>query len=272
MNNAINFQWGVQFSMLKENNALKFNSKKSNIFKIEFDECVKGFGFKDGIFSIVFYFYDMLIIYLFGLLMFKTSIYRNLAIYFNISNGQFYKFIFYIPVMILQIVPIFILIKIRRQNIKSVGLKKDKTVKSIFLGIIFSIPLVLSSIINAINQGQKVLNLASLIWLFLYFLIEIAFVEELSFRGYIQTRIQGLIKIKWLSIVVVGLMFGLMHIPFQMIKANMPLSEFIVRDSVHLITTCAIHIYLVYLYTRNNDIISTSVAHTLIDFIPSMFI
>jgi membrane protease YdiL (CAAX protease family) len=258
--------------MLKENNVLKSNFKKNKIFKIDFDECVKDFGFKDGIISIVFYFYEMLIIYLFGVLMFKTSIYKNLESYFNVSNGQFYKFIFYIPVMILEIAPIFILLKIRRQNIKSVGIKKEKALKSILLGIIFSIPLVSLPIINAINQGKKVLSLTSLIWLFLYFLIEIAFVEELSFRGFIQTRIQGVIKIKWLGIVVVGIMFGLMHIPYQMIKANMSLSEFLVRDSGHLITTVVIHIYLVYLYTRNNDIISTSAAHTLMDFIPSMFI
>jgi membrane protease YdiL (CAAX protease family) len=173
--------------------------------------------------------------------------------------------------VILQTAPIFIIIKLRKQNIKSLGLKNYKIIKSVFLGIIFSIPFITPSIINAVNQGRKVLSLSNLIWLFLYFLIEIAFAEELGFRGFIQTRIQGLIKVKWLSIIVVGIMFALMHIPFQMLKANMPISKFIINDSLHLATTCVIHIYLVYLYTRDNNIISTTISHTLIDFIPSIF-
>lgn len=80
------------------------------------------------------------------------------------------------------------------------------------------------------------------------------------------------VKGKWLSIIIVGIMFGLIHIPFQMFRSNMPLTQFIVNDSVHLITTCVIHIYLVYLYTRDNNILSSTVAHTLINFIPSIFI
>lgn len=245
---------------------------KRNIFKINFDGSVKDFRIEDGIISITYYIYDILTTYLFGLLMFKTNTYSNLASYFNINNEQFYEFIFYIPIMILQIAPIFILIKVRKQNIKSIGLKNDKTFKSVFLGIIFSIPFIMPSIINAINQEKKVMSLTNLIWLFLHFFIEIALVEELSFRGFIQTRIQGLINVKWLSIIVVGVMFALMHIPFQMVMANMPLNKFIINDSVHLAITCAIHVYLVYLYTRDNNIISTTVSHTLIDFIPSILI
>ncbi|GIM30363.1 hypothetical protein CPJCM30710_30290 [Clostridium polyendosporum] len=246
--------------------------KRKDIFTVNFDESVKDFKFKDGIMSIIYYLYYMIIIYLFGLLMFKTNIYENLASYFNINNQQFYMDIFYIPLTILQLIPIFILIKIRKQNIKSVGLKTDKIFKSMFLGIVFSIPFITPTIINAISRGKNIISLTNLIWLFLYFFIEIAFVEELSFRGFIQTRIQGLIKVKWLSIIVVGIMFSLMHIPFQVIKANIPLNEFIINDSIHLIFTCVIHIYLVYLYTRDNNIISTSVSHTLINFIPSIFI
>lgn len=258
--------------MLKENNLCKINFKKRNIFKVNFDESVKDYGYKDGLISITYYLYEMIIIYLFGLLIFKTSIYESLGNYLSISNKEFYEFIFYIPFSIIELVPIFVVIKIRKQNIKSIGLKTNKILKSIFLGIIFSIPFIFPSIISEINQGKKIINFGSLVWLFLYFFIEIAFVEELSFRGFIQTRIQGIVKVKWLSIIIVGIMFALMHIPFQMLKAGMPLNEFIVKDSFHLISTCIIHIYLVYLYTRDNNILSTSVTHTLMDFIPLIFI
>lgn len=242
------------------------------IFKVNFDESVKAFKTKDGIIAIIYYVYYMMIIYLFGLLMYKTNTYRGLKSFLNINNDEYYKFLFYIPLTLLAVIPIIALIKMRKQSLRSVGLKSDKALKSIFLGFIFSLPLTIPSIIDAISQGKSIMNLTSLIWLFLYFLIEIAFVEEISFRGFIQTRIQGLIRSKWLSIIVVGIMFSVMHIPFQMIRANVPLNVFIINDSIHLIVTCIIHIYLVYLYTRDNNIVSTSIAHTLIDFTQFMFI
>jgi membrane protease YdiL (CAAX protease family) len=258
--------------MLKKDSTLKVKSTRTNTFKVSFDEEVKDFRPKDGIAAIAYFFYNMLILYLFGLLIFKTRIYSEFRTYSNISNDMIYRFIFYIPIVILQLAPVFIFAKARKQDLRSLGLKKDKILKSIFLGIIFSIPFNLPVIIGAINQEGKILSLTNLIFTFMYFFIEIALVEEISFRGFIQTRIQGLIKNKWLSIFVVGIMFALMHIPFQIIRASMPLGDFIVQDSFHLIFTFAIHVYLVYIYTRDNNIISSSITHTLIDFIPSIFI
>lgn len=245
--------------------------KVKEVIKVNFDESVSDYVLKDGISSVIYYFYDMLIIYLFGLIVFKTNINQNIAIFFSF-NKQFYRFISYIPIAILQLAPVFIFIKVRKQKFKSIGFKADKNLKSALLGIIFSLPFILPSLIIGISKHISILNSPDLFWLFLYYLIEIALVEEISFRGFIQTRMHGLIKTKWISVIAVGIMFSLMHIPFQMIKAGMPLTTFIVNDSVHLLTTCVIHIYLVYLYTRDNNIVSTTIAHTLIDFIPSMFI
>ncbi|MBK1813220.1 CPBP family intramembrane metalloprotease [Clostridium sp. YIM B02505] len=258
--------------MLKKDNNVKVRSIRSNIFRVSFDEEVKDFVTKDGIAAIAYFFYNMLILYLFGLMMFKTRIYSEFRTYSNISNDMIYRFIFYIPIVILQLAPVFIFIKVRKQGLRSIGLKKDKILKSIFLGIIFSMPFNIPLIISEISEKGKILGLTNLILTFVYFFIEIALVEEISFRGFIQTRIQSLIKSKWVSILVVGVMFALMHIPFQIIKANMPLGDFIVKDSFHLVFTFVIHVYLVYIYTRDNNIISSSITHTLIDFIPSIFI
>lgn len=247
-------------------------SVERGIFKVNFDEYIKDYGAKDGLISIIYYVYDMILIYLFALLMFKTNVYKDFGTYLNLRNEQLYKFIFYFPLAIIQVAPIFIYIKIKNHSVRSLGLKTNRNIKSIILGILFSIPFTLPTIFYAIMHQAHFISMQVMIWLFLYLFIEIAFVEELSFRGFLQTRIQGLIKKKWLSIIIVGIMFGLMHIPFQMFRSNMPLTQFIVTDSVHLITTCVIHIYLVYLYTRDNNIISSTVAHTLIDFIPSIFI
>lgn len=235
------------------------------ILRVNFDRNVQDFTVNDGIIAIIYYFYIMILNYIFGLLVFKTSIYKN------IRGNMLCVITFFIPVIIYQLLPIFIIIKVKKQNLKSIGLKKDKSLKSIFLGIVFSLPILISTVVKSINNGNHIIISSNLILLFIYFLIEIAFVEEIVFRGFIQTRIQGLIKSKWTSIIIVGFMFSLMHIPFQLVRANMPLSEFILNDYVHLIFTFIMHIYFVYIYTRDNNIVSSSITHTLIDFIPSIF-
>lgn len=167
--------------------------------------------------------------------------------------------------------PIFIWIKIRNQSLKSIGIRKDKILKSIVLGILFAIPFITSPIINAVNKNMHVINSTQLLWSFLYYLIEIAFVEELIFRAFIQTRVQGLIKTKWISILIVAIMCSSMHIPFQMLKSTIPLIEFIAMYSISLILQSFMHIYLLYLYRKDNNIISVSITHLLLNFIPSIF-
>lgn len=245
--------------------------KIKKLLEIDFDAVVKEVNYKDGIIAIAFYFFYMLLIYLFGLLMFKTSLFKLFGRYF--TNKTFYLLIFYLPITFLILFSVFIVVKVREQKLESIGLKFDNTIKSVILGILFSLPFILPKIIFYISKSKKIsLNYIDLIWLFLYYFIHIALVEEVTFRGFIQTRIQGVIRNKWLSIIVVGLMFGLMHIPFQMIKANMGLLKFVIHDSVHLINTSWIHIYLVYLYTRDNNILAPVVTHTLINFIPTIFV
>lgn len=266
--------------MIRKNNFLKNDFKSKNIFKVNFDESVKDFGSKDGIISMIFCFYLMIIVCLFILFVFKAGIYWN-----SVGSFGFYRFVFYLPIVAIELVPVFIIIKIRKQSIKSIGIKTNKIFKSIFLGIIFSIPFILLPIISAVNQGKKIMDFKSLIWAFLYFFFEIAFVEEIVFRGFIQTRIQGMIRSKWLSIIVVGIMFALSHIPVQVISDSisegMPLGKFIINSSnidnlvslaFNLADKCAVHIYLVYVYTRDNNIISSTVTHTLIDLIQVIFI
>ncbi len=240
----------------------------NRLFSVNFDNETK-MSKLDGILAIIYYLYYNIIIYLFGLIFLKTDLPYKFSIYF--SNKFLYKFIFYIPISILSILPIIIILWYRKQKFKTIGIKFNKLLQSLLIGVIGGIPFILPYILGFFKHNKHFqYNPFDTFWYFLYFFICIALVEEISFRGFIQTRIQGLIKNKWLSIFVVGIMFGFMHIPFQMIKANMSFIEFVSLDKYHLITTALIHVYLVYLYTRNNNILSSTISHTLIDFIPSI--
>mgnify|MGYP000848135267 CR=1 FL=1 len=244
-------------------------AKVKNIFNIEFEEeDIQNMQSLDGVFALLYYLYYMILIFCFGLIMFNTDIYVNWGN--NFINGSMYRFIFYVPITILSILPIIFIIQFRKQSISSLGIRKANVVKSIFLGILFSLPFLIPNIKNGIIYNYEFKNVEFLIWDFLYFLISIALVEEIIFRGFIQIRIRGIIKDKWLSILIVGIMCSIMHIPFQMMNSNLSLVEFI--DMTYLIKLVIMHIYFVYIYTRDNNIIAPIVAHTIINFSKYLFI
>lgn len=226
---------------------------------------------KDAIFGIVFYVFYMAIVYLFGLLMFKTKIYLNLGRHFK--SKALFKLIFYIPNGIISLLPMFIILMFRKQSIGSIGIKRKNVFKSILVGLGGSVPFLLWNIAGAISNGMRInRNLADNLWNFLYYLICISLVEELVFRGFLNTRMRGLIKTGWINNIAVGIMFAILHIPFQMIKASMTPLDFILHDFTHLISTLLIHIYLVFLYSRDNNIIAPTIAHTIINFSYDIFI
>jgi len=226
---------------------------------------------KDAICGIIFYVFYMAIVYLLGLLMFRTNIYVNLGRYFK--SKSLFRLIFYIPNGLISILPIFIILRLKKQSIASIGIKKEKIPKSIVLGVVGSMPFLLSNMAGAISSGMKLNpSIADNLWNLLYYLVCISLVEELVFRGFLNTRVRGLIKAGWINNIVVGIMFAILHIPFQMVKANMTPLNFILHDFPHLISTLLIHIYFVFLYTRDNNIIAPTIAHTIINFSYDIFV
>lgn len=247
--------------------------KINDYFQIRFDsESIFTMNRNDGILSILYYIYYLGFLYLLGLFLLKMNPdITNFA--FGFSNNELARFVFYIPVAILSLLPLVFILKTRKQPLASIGIKKDKILRSLILGILYSLLINLPTVIYAILQGYRFnSNIFELLWLFLYFLICIAFVEEVIFRGYIQTRIQTIIKRKWISIITVGIMFAFMHIPFQMLMANMLFGQFLLYDYKHLLMTGFIHIYFVFIYTRDNHILAPTLTHAFLNFIPNLFI
>jgi membrane protease YdiL (CAAX protease family) len=242
-----------------------------NKFKVEFtrntiDELKKN----DGIISLLYFGYYIILLIGFGLVSFNTSIYKEVGKVF--TNNYLARIIFYLPITVISVAPIFIILKVRNQRLETIGLSCKNLFKSLLIGIVGALPFSLLNINGALQAGKNInTNILDFIYIFLYFLICIAFVEEVIFRGFIQTRIFQLIKGKWIGIIVVGVLFAAIHIPFQMMVAHMNLVEFLMYDCVHLFITFIIHIYLVYLYTRYNNLTSTIIAHTLMDFSYAIF-
>ena len=198
-------------------------------------------------------------------IVFDLALWDKFASYFN--NRLFAKFLFQIPLSLFQVFPIFIILKYRKQSLKSIGFNKTQILKQIIIGIILYIPLyLLSLILNLVPSINLKLDSMS-IWSFLYMLIEIALVEEIIFRGFLQQRLKGLIKNKYINLLIVAFIFGSMHIPFILAQSNLTF----VQVFILVVPKMIIHIYFVGIYKAgNNSILSATIAHGVNNFIATL--
>ena len=240
---------------------------KYSILQVKFDDSVKEYNKVDGILAIAYFLYLVAFLVLSGLFLFRSNWGNQL---FNwIKTIAISKILLYTPIVLIEAGPVFIILKCRKQSLKSIGLKKEKILKCILLGVLFAVLPTLWKM-SSLKFGH-LLNLPDALLTFVYLFFEIAFVEEVIFRGFIQTRIQGLIRSKWFSIILVGIMFSSMHIPLYMIEYNTTFINYFLSHSVSLLLIFLMHIYFVYLYTRDNNILAPVVAHVIVDFIPVLF-
>lgn len=209
----------------------------------------------DGIIAVVYYLIFMITYYNMGRVYVEKKIY--LGIICNISLA----------------ILCIIIIWLRNQTISTLGLTFRKMKQSIILGVIFGTLFVLTNnVIPSItsrcqlNQITQILNNA-----FYYFFI-IAFVEEIAFRGFIQTRIYGLIKNEIIAIFTVSIMFSLMHIPFQMAMADTTFLSFISNNVVWLILLFFWHIIFNFLHKKYNNIFANTIFHGFMDWGNSLFV
>ena len=72
-------------------------------------------------------------------IVFDLALWDKFASYFN--NRLFARFLFHIPLSLFQIFPIFIILKYRKQSLKSIGFNKVQILKQISIGIILYIQL-----------------------------------------------------------------------------------------------------------------------------------
>jgi len=121
-------------------------------------------------------------------------------------------------------------------------------------------------VIFAAMSGWNFTGLWTSVYMFLYFLVFVALVEESLFRGYIQTRMFGLFKTAAPAVVVTGIMFALYHIPFQLVSGN---QHFGLNFMLNLLSTFVFHLAAYLIFIKYNSIYGAIVFHALNDWINS---
>ena len=197
----------------------------------------------DAVFAILLFVLLMYINYVVGLLLIRKQIYLG------------------VPISFIIIIVCVVLVRIRKQKLASIGFTLKNAGKSLLSGAVFGI--ILSFFLNVLPKilaGMQIIPINRILYNLFYYFIVISLSEEVVFRGYIQTRIYGLIKYDVWAVVVTGFLFYLMHLPFQMLVNDLKI------NIVHMITIIVMHVIMNFLYRKHNSLVAPTVFHGLINF------
>ena len=214
----------------------------------EYNDNLKKYGKKDGMLAILLF---VIIIIMYALL---GILYKNNS--FIKDNIKIIGCLFNLLLIIITV----LFVKLRKQGLDTIGLK-GRWKLSIILGGILSLFYFYCNCLDHLINGEKLISITSILFLVIYFLL-VAICEEIVFRGYIGTRLNGLIKNKYIVIIVTGILFVLMHFPYRMIAANMSLTDF---DIGWLINLFIFHLIMNFIYMKTNSIYGSIIPHWISD-------
>lgn len=219
----------------------------------EYKYTLEKYTYKDGISAIVFYILVMIIYYVMGVLYDKKNIYLG------------YEVNFFLAILCI------LFAMINKHPVKTIGFGKKNLSKSLILGLVLSAVLLIINVISGILGGYHFYTASKLILDFAYYFFVIALVEEIIFRGFIQTRIYGIIRKPFFAVMVTAFMFMLFHIPFQMGASHMGFWEHISNNYVTLLFTFLWHIVLNFLYAKYNSIVAPTLFHAVLNWCNVLF-
>lgn len=200
---------------------------------------------------------------------FKNAVY--LAVYLLIVWG-FYRFLFKLPdeieeliiKPIVWLIPVFYLVHLEKAGISSLGV----TFRNLFPAVYYALGLGAFFILEAVivnylkyggqfDLGANIGALPLLPALGLSFATAIS--EELTFRGYIFTRVWAFLKNELLSNILTSLFWAMIHVPITIFVWKLGLSESI----IYLFLTTLFGVGASFVYARTKNIASPILLHVL---------
>ena len=120
---------------------------------------------------------------------------------------------------------VLLFLVIKKQGVETVGMKKGNIKLSLIMGIVLAAILFFCNCLSdIIFEGQVFVPFKTILIYIIYF-FTVGLCEEVIFRGYILTRLYGMVRNVFIDILLAGVFFVLMHFPFRMIAYNMSFFE-----------------------------------------------
>lgn len=215
-----------------------------------YNEKIKQYGKKDGVLAFL----------LFGIFILSYVLLALLAVHCSFVKENITAAGCLVNLLLVAIAVLFV--KLNRQPLSSIGLSGGNWKASCIAGILLGAVFVFNNCISRLLSGSRLLPLREIAVLLVYFLL-VALCEEIVFRGYIGTRIYGLIQKKWLAILVTGLLFVLMHYPYRMIAGGMTISELTFDNFGWILNLFFTHVLLNFIYLKTDSLYGAILPHWL---------
>lgn len=194
-----------------------------------------------------------------------------LSVYLLIVWG-FYRFLFKLPdeieeliiKPILWLLPVVYLVRAERQGIDSLGI----TLKNLFPAVYYALGLGAFFVMEAMivnflkyggqfNLGANIGALPLLPALGLSFATAVS--EEITFRGYIFTRVWSFVKDEMWANLLTSLFWAMIHVPVMIFVWKLDLSA----SLIYLLLTTLFGIGSAFVYARTKNIVSPILLHVL---------
>ena len=213
-------------------------------------DLLEHFTVRDSVIALGFYALIMVIYYVIGWLLAHT--------------GNYYGTFVNICLMLL---PVLICRRLSVLGLTGRNLRRSLLVSGI-IGLVF---LMSFTIIPGIISHAKLLPAAEIVRNMLYYFLVIGLSEEISFRGFIQPRLYPLLKREWLMILIGGILFVLMHYPFQMAARGMSVMEYFPLFMANAPMQFLWHLAFTALYRRYGNIFGSTLLHGCVDMSMGIF-
>lgn len=166
---------------------------------------------------------------------------------------------------IVDIAYVWVIIKITGFDIKSIGIHGENLKSSILYGVVGAIILRLFIVITDFPIHFNKVTLRSMSFFLLVRWIIAAISEEFVFRGFIQTRLAGIIKNRLFVSILTALLFLLIHYPVKWVATgDVSLTTLPINYVCYLVL---LHFFCDFTYKRTNCLWGSIVLHFLYNII-----
>lgn len=225
----------------------------------EYEELLKRYSLKDGIKALVLFTCSMLLTVMLGF-SFLTNISSEILTSFQVL------------INFIEIIICLIFLWVSKESLKTIGFTIANLKKSIGMGIIGAFLLVFILIVNGLIKGtlqfNHLMELPSVIVILTF--IGCAIGEEVVFRGYIQTRILGIIKNRLVGTIICSILFLIIHYPVKWCAWGS--ISFTVIPLFYVICLLLLHFLCDFVYKKTNCLWGAIVLHCLYNILQAMLV
>ena len=159
---------------------------------------------------------------------------------------------------------VFVILKIRKQGMDTIGLCKGNRKLSLSMGIpLAAILFFCNCLSNVLLENQTFLPPKEiLIYTFYFFTVGLA--EEVMFRGFIETRLHGCTNHILFDVLLTGILFLLMHFPFRMVAYHISFRQ-LITNIPYMLDLFVTHLVLSYIRIKSDSLYGAILPHWISD-------